>query len=169
MPTATAQAELLPLVASLVAAHVKSNVVDPEALPEVIRLVYDTLSRLGSEPDPSAEQPKRVPAVPVRKSVFPDYIVCLEDGLRFQSMKRHLASTYGITPEDYRERWGLPLDYPMVAPNYTTRRSNLAKAAGLGRKDRTEVVEHHQDDIGKLQRIPEGRSGLKAARHKAVS
>ena len=166
MSAEIAHAELLPLVANLVSAHFKNNAVDSEALPEVIRLVYDTLNRLVSAPTRVSDEPKREPAVPVKKSILPDHIVCLEDGLKFRSMKRHLASSYGMTPEEYRERWRLPDDYPMVAPNYTKRRSDLAKEAGLGRKSGALTMELYQGEIGEVRRIPEGFSGLKALRKK---
>jgi predicted transcriptional regulator len=98
-------------------------------LPTLIHDVYKTLMSVGNVVSPS-ERPK--PAVPVKKSVFPDYIVCLEDGKKLKMLKRHLKTAYRMTPEEYRERWGLPPDYPMVAPNYARHRSNLAKEIGLG-------------------------------------
>ena len=168
MSLETAHAKLLPLVADLVSAYFKNNTVDTEALPEAIRSVYDMLNRLVSAPEGVSDEAKREPAVPVKKSIFPDHIVCLEDGLKFRSMKRHLASSYGMTPEEHRERWRLPDDYPMVAPNYTKRRSDLAKEAGLGRKSRALTMELYQGEIGQVRRIPEGFSGLKALRRKMI-
>jgi predicted transcriptional regulator len=121
---------LLGLTAQIVSAHVSNNPVEPETLPVFIRDIYKTLSHIGQEPVAPAE--KLQPAVPVRKSVFPDYIVCLEDGKRLKMLKRHLATSYSLTPEQYREKWGLDSTYPMVAPNYAEKRSSLAKQIGLG-------------------------------------
>ena len=104
-----------------------------EALPTLIQDVHRALSTLGRD-TPAVEKPQ--PAVPVRKSVFPDYIICLEDGKKLKMLKRHLKTAYGMTPEQYRERWGLGPEYPMVAPNYASHRSDLAKKIGLGTKAR---------------------------------
>ena len=123
---------ILTLTAQIVAAHVSNNSVPAEALPSLIRQVHEALSGAGQ---PVAEPEKLQPAVPVKRSVFPDYIVCLEDGKKLKMLKRHLQSAYAMTPDQYRERWGLPADYPMVAPNYAERRSALARQIGLGRKD----------------------------------
>ena len=123
---------ILTLTAQIVSAHVSNNSVSSEALPDLIRHVHQALSGVGQ---PAAEPEKLQPAVPVKRSVFPDYIVCLEDGKKLKMLKRHLQSAYGMTPDQYRERWGLPPDYPMVAPNYAERRSALARQIGLGRKD----------------------------------
>ena len=121
---------ILGLTAQIVSAHTANNDVNPGALPSVIRAVYDTLSRIGDEPVAHVE--KAQPAVPIRKSVFPDYIICLEDGKRLKMLKRHLATSYNLTPDQYREKWGLEASYPMGAPNYAERRSALAKEIGLG-------------------------------------
>lgn len=121
--------EMLELTTEIVAAHVGNNPVPVSDLPALIQDVYRTLMSVGSSPA-SSERPK--PAVSVKKSVFPDYIVCLEDGKKLKMLKRHLKTAYNMTPEEYRERWGLPPDYPMVAPNYAKHRSNLAKEIGLG-------------------------------------
>lgn len=121
---------LLGLTAQIVSAHVSNNPVEAEALPLFIRDVYKTLSHIGHEPAAPAE--KQQPAVPIRKSVFADYIICLEDGKRLKMLKRHLATAFGLTPEQYREKWGLDASYPMVAPNYAEKRSSLAKQIGLG-------------------------------------
>jgi predicted transcriptional regulator len=127
------KAELLELTTEVVAAHVSNNTVAVTDLPQLIKDVYATLSTVGA----AAAQPERPqPAVPVRKSVTPDYIICLEDGKKLKMLKRHLKTAYNMTPEEYRERWGLPSDYPMVAPNYAKHRSNLAKKIGLGTKSR---------------------------------
>jgi predicted transcriptional regulator len=121
------------LSADVVSAYVANNNVTPSDLPGLIASVYASLTGLGSEAvAPVAE--KLVPAVSIRKSVTPDAIICLEDGQSFKSLKRHLGNKYGLTPEQYRTKWGLPPDYPMVAPAYSEARSALAKAAGLGRK-----------------------------------
>ena len=127
-------AELLSLTADIVAAHVSNNSVATADLPVLIDQVYRTLASVGGEPEPVEEKP--IPAVPVKKSVTPDYIVCLEDGKKLKMLKRHLKTAYDMTPEEYRERWDLPSDYPMVAPNYAKQRSKLARAIGLGTRSR---------------------------------
>jgi predicted transcriptional regulator len=129
-----ANQNVLGLTAQIVSAHVSNNSVSPDALPSLIQEVYKTLAGVGKEPI-SAERPQ--PAVPVKKSVFPDHIVCLEDGKKLKMLKRHLKTAYNMTPEQYRERWNLPPDYPMVAPNYARHRSSLAKKIGLGTKPRS--------------------------------
>ncbi len=128
-----ADANILELTAEIVSAHVSNNSVPLAELPGLIQEVYKTLSAVGRGAL-SPEKPQ--PAVPVKKSVFPDYIICLEDGKKLKMLKRHLKTVYNMTPEQYRERWGLPPDYPMVAPNYAQRRSELAKRIGLGTKPR---------------------------------
>ena len=132
MSEQTKPSELLPLVTDIVAAHLSNNTVPITELPDLIRDVYNALATAGGTEAPQAERP--TPAVPVKKSVTPDYIVCLEDGKKLKMLKRHLRTAYGMSPEDYRERWGLPPDYPMVAPLYSERRSELAKELGLGHK-----------------------------------
>ena len=126
-------AEIMELTAEIVASYVSNNTVASGDLGSVIQDVYRALSTLGSVAS-QTERPK--PSVPVKKSVMPDYIICLEDGKKLKMLKRHLMTAYGMTPEDYRERWGLPADYPMVAPNYAKHRSSLAKKIGLGTKPR---------------------------------
>jgi len=121
---------ILGLTAQIVSAHAAHNEVGAGALPGAIKAVYDTLANIGDAPAAPAE--KAQPAVPVRKSVFADYIICLEDGKRLKMLKRHLATSYNLTPEQYRTKWGLDATYPMVAPNYAERRSELAKQIGLG-------------------------------------
>lgn len=121
---------LLGNVADIVAAFVGNNTVPTAELSALIASVHAILSNLGA-PQPEAVV-ELVPAVPVRKSVTPDYIVCLEDGRKLKSLKRHLLAAFGLTPEAYREKWGLPKDYPMVAPNYAAARSEMAKRIGLG-------------------------------------
>jgi predicted transcriptional regulator len=134
MANAGRDKELLALTADIVAAQVSRNNVGVEALPDLIRSVYLSLSGAGTEVAPTVE--KLVPAVAIKKSIFPDYIVCLEDGKKLKMLKRHLKTSYDLTPDQYRERWGLPQDYPMVAPNYAEHRSTLAKQIGLGSQGR---------------------------------
>ena len=126
--------ELLSLTTEIVAAHVSNNTVAANELPQLISQVYQSLAGVGKGPAPAAERPE--PAVPVKKSVHADYIVCLEDGKKLKMLKRHLKTAYNMTPEQYRERWGLAQDYPMVAPNYARQRSRLAKEIGLGTRGR---------------------------------
>jgi predicted transcriptional regulator len=123
--------DVLSLTAEIVAAHVSNNTVPLAELPALIQQVFHTLANIGTG---AQEQPRPEPAVPVKKSVMPDYIVCLEDGKKLKMLKRHLKTAYNMTPEKYRERWGLPSDYPMVAPNYAKQRSQLARDLGLGTK-----------------------------------
>lgn len=124
--------ELLRMTSQIVASFVSNNPVTAEGLPDVIRSVYKTVSQLSRTPEPRAEdRPK--PAIPISKSVGDDYIVCLEDGKKLKMLKRYLRSRFSMTPDDYRRRWGLPADYPMVAPAYTERRSEFAKKIGLGK------------------------------------
>ena len=130
------RAELLALTTEIISSHVSNNSTGQENLPDLIQSVFDKLAALASdEPAPT----ELTPAVPIKKSVTDDYIVCLEDGKKLKMLKRHLMTAYGMTPEEYRARWGLKADYPMVAPNYTAKRQELAKKIGLGRKPR--VVE----------------------------
>ena len=129
------QDNLIELTAEIVAAFVSTNTVAAGDLPNLINQVHSALFRTAS----GAVEPEREalkPAVPVKKSITPDYIVCLEDGKKFKSLKRHLRTHYDLTPEQYREKWSLPLDYPMVAPNYAKARSALAREMGLGQKKR---------------------------------
>ncbi|MGR7995810.1 MucR family transcriptional regulator [Xanthobacter sp. ZOL 2024] len=121
----------LELVADIVAAFVGHNTVSTAELPALIQSVHATLGKLGTAPE-SVVVEELKPAVPVKRSVTPDFIICLEDGKKFKSLKRHLRSVYDLTPEAYREKWGLPKDYPMVAPAYAAARSQLAKTMGLG-------------------------------------
>jgi predicted transcriptional regulator len=126
--------DILALTTEIVAAHVSNNTVSVGDLPHLINQVYQSLSTIGTGAAPVVERPQ--PAVSVKKSITPDYIVCLEDGKKLKMLKRHLKTAYNMTPEDYRERWGLPADYPMVAPNYAKQRSRLAKEIGLGTRAR---------------------------------
>jgi len=126
--------ELLSLTTEIVAAHVSNNTVAANDLPQLISSVYQSLAGVGKGPAPPAERPE--PAVPVKKSIHADYIVCLEDGKKLKMLKRHLKTAYNMTPDQYRERWSLAPDYPMVAPNYARQRSRLAKEIGLGTRGR---------------------------------
>jgi predicted transcriptional regulator len=131
--TDTTEPDLLQLTAQIVSAHVTKNSVPPDGLPALINTVYATLATAGTDATPASAE-KQQPAVPIKKSVFPDHIVCLEDGKKLKMLKRHLATSYNMTPAAYREKWGLPSSYPMVAPDYAAKRSTLAKSIGLGRK-----------------------------------
>ena len=124
--------DLLEQTSRIVSAHVSNNTVAVGDLPDLIRQVYGTLASLGERPHGPSERP--IPAVPIRRSVMPDHIVCLEDGKKLKMLRRHLKTAYNMTPEEYRERWSLPADYPMVAPNYAAQRSELARKIGLGRR-----------------------------------
>jgi predicted transcriptional regulator len=127
--------ELLALTAQIVAAHLSNNSVPLQDLPGLIEQIHRTLAGLNGGPSARRTE-KPQPVVSIKKSVMPDYIVCLEDGKKLKMLKRHLKTAYGMTPEEYRERWGLPADYPMVAPNYAKQRSKLAKEIGLGTRSR---------------------------------
>jgi len=130
-PEAPRNADLLTLTANIVAAHAAKNALDGDALQALIRQTYQTLAGIETGSTP-VERPQ--PAVAIKKSVTNDFIVCLEDGKKLKMLKRHLKSAYNMSPEQYRERWGLPPEYPMVAPNYAKRRSQLARDLGLGTK-----------------------------------
>jgi len=125
------KSELLALTTDIVSSHVANNSVDISDLPALIESVFKTLSALERSSPFQTDRPK--PAVPIKKSVQPEYIVCLEDGKKLKMLKRHLKSQYDMTPDQYRERWGLSVDYPMVAPDYADQRRELAKQIGLGR------------------------------------
>lgn len=122
---------LITFTSDIVAAHVSNNSVAVSDLPLIISSVHGALAGLSGQ---AAEQARPDPAVPIKSSIKPDYVVCLEDGKKLKMLKRHLMTHYGMTPEDYRAKWGLPNDYPMVAPNYAEKRRQLAKAIGLGKK-----------------------------------
>ena len=129
MPDQHSEADLLEVTSRIVTAHVSNNTVAPADLPRLIITVHQALTDLGEKPlSPAA------PAVPIKKSVRPDYIICLDDGKKFKMLKRHLRTTYNMSPEEYRAKWNLPPDYPMVAPKHAEMRSELAKKIGLGRK-----------------------------------
>lgn len=130
MAERTEHADLLSLTTEIVAAHLSHNNMSADEIPALIQRVYKTLATVNGETANFSERPQ--PAVPLKKSVTPDYIICLEDGKKLKMLKRHLKTAYNMSPEEYRERWGLPADYPMVAPNYAQQRSDLAKEIGLG-------------------------------------
>jgi predicted transcriptional regulator len=132
LPPKPAEEELLRMTTDVVSAYVRNNTLAAGQLAEVIQAVYNSLRGLEARtPEPEAEPLK--PAVSIRKSITPDYLICLEDGKKLKMLKRHLRSTYGMTPDEYRAKWGLGPDYPMVAPNYAQQRSAFAKKIGLGR------------------------------------
>jgi predicted transcriptional regulator len=130
-------AKLLDLAADITSAYVSHNAVPPEALPGVIEDVFKTLQHISDPARLKENAPKPVPALPINQSVTDDFIYSLEDGQPYKSLKRHLKAQYGMSPEDYKEKWDLPADYPMVAPAYGRERSNLAKKSGLGRSHKT--------------------------------
>jgi predicted transcriptional regulator len=129
---AIGRGEILALTTEIVSAHVANNNVVNAEVPELIQQVYNKLSELASGEEVSSVE--LTPAVPIKKSVTDDFIICLEDGKKLKMLKRHLMTAYGMTPEEYRTKWGLRPDYPMVAPNYAAKRQELAKKIGLGRK-----------------------------------
>lgn len=132
-PVNIPQSDILRMAADIVSAYVSNNSVASTNIPEVINTVYGSLTALnGQATTTTGEAPK--PAVSIRRSITPDYIVCLEDGKKLKMLKRHLRAAYGMSPDEYRLKWGLPADYPMVAPNYAIQRSAFAKKIGLGRK-----------------------------------
>ncbi len=128
--------EFIELAADIVSAYVSNNSVPAADLPNLIHDVHTALARVGAGIAPEVPVEPQKPATSIKKSVTPEYIICLEDGKRFKSLKRHLRTQYNISPDQYREKWGLPMDYPMVAPNYAEARSRLAKEMGLGQQRR---------------------------------
>jgi predicted transcriptional regulator len=135
MSESGASRNLIELTAEIVSAYVSNNPVPASDIPGLINQVHTALTQVSAGRVEIIAEPLR-PAIPVKRSVSADYIVCLEDGKKFKSLKRHLRTQYGFTPEQYREKWGLPADYPMVAPNYAAARSQLAKQMGLGQQRR---------------------------------
>jgi predicted transcriptional regulator len=129
------KAEIIEMTAEIVAAYVENNTVPTADLPGLIQSVHRALTGITAGPE-AVEAPPKEPAVPVRRSITPDHLVCLEDGRKFKSLKRHLRTKYNMSPEEYRAKWSLPKDYPMVAPNYAKARSELAKQMGLGQGGR---------------------------------
>lgn len=130
--TTHSKSEILEMTAEIVSSYVSHNPVASTALPDLIKTVHETMNVLAA--DKPEDLPRPDPAVPISKSITPDHIICLEDGRKLKMLKRYLRSRYDLTPDEYRARWGLPIDYPMVAPNYAKKRSAFAKEIGLGRK-----------------------------------
>lgn len=125
--------DLLAFTTEIVSSHLSNNQTNGDEIPILIQKIYKTLANVEQDPMSILERPQ--PAVPIKKSVTPDHIICLEDGKKLKMLKRHLKTAFDMSPEEYRERWGLPHDYPMVAPNYAKKRSSLAKEIGLGKND----------------------------------
>ena len=142
MSDTTASSGFIELTADIVSAYVSNNSVAAGDIAGLISQVHSALMRVSVGQSDSQPEPLK-PAVSLKKSITPDYLVCLEDGKRFKSLKRHLRSQYNMTPEQYREKWGLPPDYPMVAPNYAAKRSALALKMGLGRKKKLARRKRH--------------------------
>ncbi|MGB0696260.1 MAG: MucR family transcriptional regulator [Rhodospirillaceae bacterium] len=130
MSSELSRSEKVKLTVSIVSAHMGKNNVAVDEIPTILGDVYKSINALASPEEKAPEKPE--PAVPIKKSIHTDYLVCLEDGKKLKMLKRHLKTAYGLTPEEYREKWGLPADYPMVAPSYASKRSSLAKQIGLG-------------------------------------
>jgi predicted transcriptional regulator len=135
MNDSTTSGNFIELTAEIVSAYVSNNTVSAAEIPSLINQVHTALSRVSGKPGESPSEPLK-PAVSVKKSITPEHIVCLEDGKKFKSLKRHLRTQYNMTPEQYRDKWNLGADYPMVAPNYAAARSQLAKQMGLGQQRR---------------------------------
>lgn len=133
--TSLTNADILEMTSDIVSSFVSHNLVAPNALPDLIKTVHETIAYIAADEPAEAARPD--PAVPISKSITPDHIICLEDGRKLKMLKRYLRSRYELTPDEYRARWGLPIDYPMVAPNYADKRSALAKEIGLGRKKKS--------------------------------
>ncbi len=125
--------DMLRMTTDVVSAYVGNNMLAPAQIPDVIKTIYGSLAELNAAGRAGNQEPPK-PAIPIRRSITPDFIICLEDGKKLKMLKRHLRTTYGMTPDEYRAKWGLPADYPMVAPNYAKQRSEFAKRIGLGRK-----------------------------------
>jgi predicted transcriptional regulator len=157
---------LLDLTATIVSSHVGHNSTQSEALPNLIQTIYATLQKLGADGQGSEVAPL-VPAVAIKKSIFSDHIICLEDGKKLKMLKRHLATAYGMTPNDYRKRWNLPADYPMVAPDYAKHRSELATKIGLGRKPNVQPATKVPTETE--PKITQVAAGVRGRRKKAVS
>ncbi|MDA0229869.1 MAG: MucR family transcriptional regulator [Proteobacteria bacterium] len=137
---------LVALTGSIVAAYVSNNKVSVSELPDLIRNIYESFSRAGQSAAQGPSEASARPSISIKKSITPDYLICLEDGIKLKMLKRHLRTHYGLTPQQYREKWGLPSDYPMVAPNYAKKRSQLAKQIGLGSKRRAAAVPNSESD-----------------------
>ena len=132
----TEKSEFVEMTADIVSAYVSNSSVSVADLPSLIQQVHRALTDIANGAQAQEAAPPAVPAVPIKKSITPDFLVCLEDGRKFKSLKRHLRTKYDMSPDQYRAKWGLPKDYPMVAPNYAAARSNLAKQMGLGQGGR---------------------------------
>ena len=132
-PAVVPQGDVLSMATEIVAAYVSNNPIAATQIPDVINTVFASLQSLNGQPAEAPSEPPK-PAVSIRRSITPEYIICLEDGKKLKMLKRHLRAAYGMTPEEYRAKWGLAADYPMVAPNYALQRSAFAKKIGLGRK-----------------------------------
>ena len=132
--TSTGFDDAISLAASIVSAYISHNAIPHADVPDLVATVHGVLTKLGAVEPALAPVERRKPAAPIKKSVFEDYIICLEDGLRYKSLKRHLRTRYNLTPEQYRAKWQLPPDYPMVAPGYALRRSQMARDMGLGQR-----------------------------------
>lgn len=132
MSDQTSREELLAFTTEIVSAYLSKNTMPSGEIPGVIEQVFKTLANVNKDVNVSVDRPQ--PAVPIKKSITPDYLVCLEDGKKLKMLKRHLKTAYDMSPQEYRERWGLPPDYPMVAPSYAEKRSKLAKDIGLGKR-----------------------------------
>jgi predicted transcriptional regulator len=164
--------KLASYVAQIVAAYASHHEVTTEALPKLIQSVHAGLASLGSPPPAVTEA--LTPAVPIKKSVFADHILCLEDGKSFKTLKRHLEKDHGMTPQQYRERWGLPASYPVVAPSYAATRSALAKGIGLGRKPGLPRAATEVEDAAArgaepaVRKIPAGKRGRKSKPRRAA-
>ncbi len=175
MPSEDQKKTLLELTVQIVSAHVGRNQIAPASLPALIEQVHAALRSVGQEPVAVAAE-KQQPFVAAKRSIFPDYIICLEDGRKLKTLKRHLRSTFGLSPEQYREKWGLAPDYPMVAPNYAQHRSRLAKQLGLGRKqqeaaDEEEAVQEASEPVAAPVPAPaqETREPRRRTEHTAAS
>src|SRR5215468_2959691 len=155
--------ELVELTADIVSAYVSNNTVVAADLPGVIHNVFDALSRASAATGQPAREELR-PAVPVKRSVTPEYIVCLEDGKKFKSLKRHLRTHYDLSPEEYRAKWGLARDYPMVAPAYAAARSHLAKNMGLGQRSKTKAPARPGPAVSSTPTGKAAKTGAKRAR-----
>ena len=165
MPPEDQNKTLLELTAQIVAAHAGKNQVPTTGLPALIEQVYAALRSAGQEQAPAPVE-KQQPFVSAKRSIFPDYIICLEDGRKLKTLKRHLRSTFGLSPEQYREKWGLAPDYPMVAPNYAEHRSRLAKQLGLGRKP---AADADAPEPAPARATPEPRETRRRTEHTAAS
>jgi predicted transcriptional regulator len=162
----TDQSNILELTAEIVASHVSNNNVATGDVANLIQSVFTALT--AAEQPPVVEAPKAEPAVPVRSSIKHDYIVCLEDGAKLKMLKRYLRTNFDMSPEDYRAKWDLPKNYPMVAPAYAETRRNLANAIGLGRKKVVEAVEGVEDAVAKPARVAGKKLGIAGAKAAAA-